>query len=50
LNKIKNELEYELRYRLGDKIKFNYFFVNDIPAERNGKYLMVKNNITKLLE
>ena len=50
LNKIENELEYELRYRLGDKIKFNYFFVNDIPAERNGKYLMVKNNITKLLE
>ena len=44
--KIMQELEYELRYRMGDKIKLTYDFVDDIPSEKNGKYLMIKNTLT----
>ncbi|MCF7482050.1 hypothetical protein L3V31_09925 [Vibrio sp. J1-1] len=38
-----NKLEYELRYRLGDEIELEYEFMERIPTEPNGKYLMIKN-------
>lgn len=40
-----NELQNKIRYRLGDKIKLTYKFVNRISHEKNGKYMMIKNNI-----
>lgn len=40
---ILDKLEYELRYRLGDVINLEYEFMDRIPTEPNGKYLMIKN-------
>lgn len=38
-------INYELEYRLGNKMKFNYHWVDNISPEKNGKFLMVKNNL-----
>ena len=43
---IKASLEHELRERVGNKMHISYLFVDDIPAEDNGKYMMVKNTLT----
>ena len=40
---VQKKLEYELRFRLGEKINLTYEFVDHIPSERNGKFLMIKN-------
>lgn len=42
---VQKELDYELRYRLGKYIDLIYSFVEYIPCEKNGKYLMIKNNL-----
>lgn len=42
---VKKQLEYELRYRLGDNIDLIYNIVKNIPCEKNGKYMMIKNNL-----
>lgn len=44
---LEKNLEYELRYRLGDKIKLNYYFVANIPLEKSGKFLMIKNTMNQ---
>ena len=43
---IEKEIDYELKYRLGDKINLIYSFVDNIPCEKNGKYMMIKNTLT----
>ncbi len=40
-------LEKELRKRLGDKVHFNFSFVEDIPPAPNGKRQLVVNHIKK---
>ena len=47
INKITNDLEYELRFRLGDEMKFKYEFVDHIANEANGKFLMLKNSLSE---
>jgi phenylacetate-CoA ligase len=38
------------RERVGETIKINLNYVDDIPVEKNGKYRIVKNNIKHLIE
>jgi phenylacetate-CoA ligase len=38
-------LEQELRYRLGDKMKITFEFVEHIPNEKSGKFLMIKSTL-----
>lgn len=38
---LEKELEYELRYRLGNKIKISYERVDEIKASKNGKFKMI---------
>lgn len=40
---VKQKIEYEIRERIGNSIRVEYKFVDDIPPEKNGKFLMVKN-------
>ena len=35
----------ELKNRLGQKMKINFEYQNDIPNEKSGKYKIIKNNI-----
>jgi phenylacetate-CoA ligase len=42
---LEKELEYELRYRLGDSMKIVYKHVQHIPKEPSGKYIMIKRCI-----
>ena len=43
---VEKEIDYELKYRLGKKINLKYNFVDNIPCEKNGKYMMIKNTLT----
>ncbi len=36
---------WELRKMLGESLKINVEYVNDIPPEPNGKYKMVVQNV-----
>lgn len=44
-SQIQKEIDYELKYRLGEKINLKYNFVDNIPCEKNGKYMMIKNRL-----
>jgi len=39
------EILNEMKIRLGQKMQFEFHYVNEIPVEASGKYRMVKNNI-----
>lgn len=39
--KLEKELEYELKYRLGENIKITYKKVDEIEASKNGKFKMI---------
>ena len=45
-SQVEKEIDYELKYRLGEKINLKYNFVDNIPCEKNGKYMMIKNTLT----
>jgi phenylacetate-CoA ligase len=45
-NNIANILEQEMRNRLGDKINIMFEFVDEIPNEKNGKFIMIKNSLS----
>ena len=40
----------EWRYRMGDKCGIDFEYVNDIPKEKSGKFLMIKNEIKHLID
>ena len=35
--------------RVGDSMKLEYIYVNEIPLEKSGKFCLVKNNIKHLI-
>ncbi len=47
--KIEKQFIKNWRDRIGDKMVIDIQYVDEIPAEKSGKYRMVKNNIKHLL-
>ncbi|MDH1601216.1 phenylacetate--CoA ligase family protein [Empedobacter sp. GD03739] len=47
--KVENKFIQNWVDRVGDNMKIDLEFVNDIPVEKSGKYRMVKNNIKHLI-
>ena len=47
--KVENKFIKNWRDRIGNNMKLELLFVEDIPVEKSGKYRMVKNNIKNLL-
>jgi phenylacetate-CoA ligase len=43
---ISSILEKEMRNRLGDTIHISFEFVDDIPNEKSGKFIMIKNSFS----